>query len=81
MSTPSPRNSLECLPLPSPPDQVRMSTPPDQVRMSTPPWDQVRMSTPSPPPDYMQAGSTHPTGMHSCSILCLEVTNKAVSHM
>ena len=41
---------------------------PPQNQVTTPPPLQNQVTTPPPslPRDYAQAGSTHPTGMHSC---------------
>ena len=72
-------------PMVNPPwDQVRTSTPWDQVGTSTPPPpgtrsehlpppDQVRTSTP-PSREHRQVGCMHPTGMHACYILVLDLT-------
>ena len=49
-------------PPPPPPSQSHNTPPP--VRVTPPPPQSV--TTPPPPRYYMQAGGTHPTGMHSC---------------
>ena len=67
-----PGTRSECLP-PSPPGTRSECLPP-------PPRDQVRMSTPSPHRNYMQAGGTHPTGMHSCYwMFCFHVVKNLMS--
>ena len=75
---PPPPRDMVTTPAPSPPTWDMVTTPAplplptwDMVTTPTPlpTWDMV--TTPPPPPhlDYVQAGGTHPTGMHSCLII------------
>ena len=65
-NTPLPPRDLVTTP-PSPGTWSQYPLPPPGPGHNTPspPRDLVT-TPPSPPPDYAQAGGTHPTGMHSC---------------